>query len=132
MEDSFTVSYAIHSPTHQPSSNCHQSNDSATNSISNSLNTPLPHDLPNLTDVTLNGNDQVIVESHLSYIFAGIFDGHGGEQAAKFTKKVLLSNITSSKDFWSGQDDLILKAIKDGFVATHLAMIHEVGQYICH
>ena len=132
MEDSFTVSYATHSPAHQPSSNCHNpSDDSTAKSISNPLGPQLTSsETSNPPNLPTSNNDNLLIESHLSYVFAGIFDGHGGEQAAKFTKKVLLSNITSSKDFWSGQDDLILKSIKEGFIATHLAMLHEVGK--CH
>lgn len=138
MEDSFAISYATHSPSSSSSSNCHKSNELAsvkcTSNNTPSIDSPINIDSSNLNqsnnnnnNLHINGDNNIIIEKHLSYLFAGIFDGHGGEQAAKFTKKVLLSNITSSKDFWSGQDDLILKAIKEGFVATHLAMIHEVG-----
>jgi len=60
------------------------------------------------------------------YVYFGVFDGHGGKEAANYTKHHLLDNIFKQDYFWSGDDELVLKAIKAGFIATHMAMIKEV------
>lgn len=56
------------------------------------------------------------------YFYFGIFDGHGGREAANFAKQHLLTNITGQKDFWSQQDDDVMRAIRNGFAQTHSAM----------
>ena len=65
----------------------------------------------------------------LQYIYFGVFDGHGGVHAAKYAKENLLDEITSLKGFWSEDDNEVLKAIKDGFVATHHKMWKIVGMF---
>lgn len=64
----------------------------------------------------------------LEYAFFGIFDGHGGKEAALYAKNNLLDNIVNFKNFWQDDDELVLKAIRDGFLTTHLAMWKEVGK----
>lgn len=123
--------YATHSPTDQSSIDGLNSDDNLT---AKSTASPLgpQSKLPSASSLSSSvpsNNDDLPIGSHLSYVFAGIFDGHSGEQAEEFTRRVLLSNITSAKDFWSGQDDLILKSVKDGFSATHQAMLHEVDKW---
>lgn len=68
-------------------------------------------------------------ERDLEYAYFGIFDGHGGREAALFAKEHLMNFIVSQKNFWSDRDENVLKAIKDGFVATHMAMWKEVGNW---
>lgn len=68
-------------------------------------------------------------ERDLEYAYFGIFDGHGGREAALFAKEHLMNFIVSHKNFWSDQDENVLKAIKDGFVATHMAMWKQVGNW---
>ncbi|GFR06611.1 protein phosphatase 1D [Trichonephila clavata] len=63
----------------------------------------------------------------LEYAFFGIFDGHGGREAAQYAKNNLLDNIVTLKQFWLDDDDMVLSAIRDGFLNTHLAMWKEVG-----
>jgi len=58
----------------------------------------------------------------LEYAFIGIFDGHGGKDAALFAKEKLMDNISKSPNFWSESDDLILKAIREGFIKTQKEM----------
>lgn len=65
---------------------------------------------------------------HRKYLYSGIFDGHGGKEAALFTRDHLLNNIVSHEEFWSDDDDSILKAISLGFVDTHLSMVKELGE----
>ncbi|RWR99550.1 uncharacterized protein B4U79_00489, partial [Dinothrombium tinctorium] len=68
-------------------------------------------------------------DDRLQYAFFGVFDGHGGKEAALFTKDNLLRNIVSQRGFWSRDDHSILSAIKHGFIATHYAMMKEVSKW---
>ena len=61
------------------------------------------------------------------YLFLGIFDGHGGREAALFAKEHLMDYIVRQKGFWSNDDEQILRAIHEGFVQTHHAMWKELG-----
>jgi len=58
----------------------------------------------------------------LEYAFFGIFDGHGGKEAALFAKEHLMDNITKQQNFWSQNDDLVLKSIREGFLKTQQDM----------
>lgn len=64
-------------------------------------------------------------ERDLEYAFFGIYDGHGGAEAAAYAKEHLMDTIVKHKSFWSENDDDVLKAIKDGYIATHYAMWKE-------
>ncbi|CAG9861227.1 unnamed protein product [Phyllotreta striolata] len=61
-------------------------------------------------------------EKDLEYAFFGIYDGHGGAEAAAFAKEHLMETIIKHKSFWSDDDKDVLRAIKDGYIATHYAM----------
>lgn len=67
--------------------------------------------------------------NELEFIYFGIFDGHGGREAAVFTRQRLLHNITREKCFY-GDDDGVKEAIRRGFIATHYDMLNEVGKLI--
>lgn len=64
-------------------------------------------------------------ERDLEYAFIGIYDGHGGAEAAAFAKEHLMESIIKHKSFWSDNDEDVLRAIKDGYIATHYAMWKE-------
>lgn len=66
----------------------------------------------------------------IEYSFFGIFDGHGGKEAAHFAKDHLMDNIVSQRAFWSDDDDDVLQAIREGFFQTHMAMWKELGECI--
>lgn len=66
----------------------------------------------------------------LEYAFFGIFDGHGGPQAASFAKEHLLDAIVCHRGFWSDNDEDVLRAIRDGYIATHYAMWRDVGKHL--
>ncbi|KAG8235939.1 hypothetical protein J437_LFUL017164 [Ladona fulva] len=68
-------------------------------------------------------------EKDLEYAYFGIFDGHGGREAASFAKEHLMDSIVSQKKFWSDDDEDVLKAIRDGFIATHYAMWRELEKW---
>ncbi|ODM97892.1 Protein phosphatase 1D [Orchesella cincta] len=65
-------------------------------------------------------------ERDLLYAYFGIFDGHGGREAALYAKTHLMDHIVSQKNFWSDNDELILRAIRDGFISVHHAMWREL------
>ena len=65
---------------------------------------------------------------NLEYAYFGIFDGHGGPDAAKYAKEHLRDNIVNQDGFWSEEDENVLKAIKEGFLKTHHDMWKVVGK----
>ena len=67
-------------------------------------------------------------EHKLEYAFFGIFDGHGGKEAALFAKEHLMNFIVSDKRFWSDNDDDVLQAITSGYLQTHYAMWQDQGK----
>ena len=69
-------------------------------------------------------------DRELEYAFFGIFDGHGGGEAATFAKENLMDIIVKQKNFWSDNDEDVLKAIRDGYVNTHYAMWRELGECV--
>jgi len=75
-----------------------------------------------MEDVFSVAYQQTEDEMDLEYAFFGIFDGHGGKEAAVFAKEHLMDNITKQQNFWSEDDDLVLKAIREGFLSTQQAM----------
>jgi len=72
---------------------------------------------------------QTADEKDLEYAFFGIFDGHGGREAAAFAKEHLMDYIVSQKGFWEEDDDSVLKAIREGFIQTHYAMWKELEKW---
>ncbi|XP_011301478.1 serine/arginine repetitive matrix protein 2 [Fopius arisanus] len=68
-------------------------------------------------------------DKDLEYAFFGIFDGHGGCEAATFAKEHLMDIIVKQKNFWSDKDEDVLRAIRDGYVNTHYAMWRELDKW---
>ena len=60
--------------------------------------------------------------------FFAVFDGHGGRDAAHFAREHLWDMIKGQKGFYSGETSRVIKAIKDGFMATHCAMWKQLGE----
>ncbi|CAL8147033.1 unnamed protein product [Orchesella dallaii] len=59
---------------------------------------------------------------NFAWAFFGLFDGHGGRQAASYARKYLMHHIVSHPHFDSDEDDLVLQAITEGFVSLHNEM----------
>ena len=69
-------------------------------------------------------------DNELQYVYLAIFDGHGGDVAAKYAKQHLCHNIIRQRAFWSKtSDEDVLQAIRKGFVRTHYDMRKEVCKY---
>lgn len=64
----------------------------------------------------------------LEYAFFGIYDGHGGTEAALYAKEHLMLEIVKQKLFWSDNDEDVLRAIREGYIGTHFAMWREQGE----
>uniref|UniRef100_A0A1I8B0E8 PPM-type phosphatase domain-containing protein n=1 Tax=Meloidogyne hapla TaxID=6305 RepID=A0A1I8B0E8_MELHA len=62
------------------------------------------------------------VNGRLDYIFAAIYDGHGGPQASEYACQNLLDNVIGNQAFFSDDDQQILGAIREGFLQTHFDM----------
>lgn len=68
-------------------------------------------------------------KNNLQYAFFGVYDGHGGKEAANFARDHLMDAIVGQSQFWSQNDDDVLRAIKEGYLSTHYAMWREQGKY---
>lgn len=71
---------------------------------------------------------QTADDKDLEYAFFGIFDGHGGGEAATYAKENLMDTIVKQKNFWSDKDEDVLRAIQDGYSNTHQAMWRQLGK----
>ena len=60
--------------------------------------------------------------------FFAVFDGHGGRDAAIFAWEHLWNTIKQQKGFYSADTSSVIKAIKNGFMATHRAMWKQIGE----
>ena len=83
-----------------------------------------------MEDVFSVAYQQTEDEKDLEYAFFGIFDGHGGREAAVFAKEHLMDFIVRQRGFWAeDDDDSVLKAIHEGFMQTHQAMWKELESW---
>ncbi|CAF1324235.1 unnamed protein product [Adineta ricciae] len=76
----------------------------------------------------LNPSDK---ESPISLAYFGIFDGHGGKEAAEFARQHLCQHILEQDEFWSdpSDDNQILSAIRKGFLSCHNDMWNHVEKW---
>jgi protein phosphatase 1D len=82
-----------------------------------------------MEDVFCVAYQQTEDDKDLEYAFFGIFDGHGGGEAAAYAKEHLMDNIVNQKSFWSDDDAVVLKAIKEGFITTHHGMWNALRKF---
>lgn len=74
-------------------------------------------------------NQRLPNEWPYEFFYFGIFDGHGGEEASSFARQNLVKFITNQKDFWSNDDEDIMRAIRVGFAETQKAMKNELPKW---
>ena len=55
--------------------------------------------------------------------FVGVFDGHGGKEAAKYALKALWQEIQKQPRFRSQDVDSVSEAIKDAYLTLHNEMV---------
>ena len=82
-----------------------------------------------MEDVFSVAYQQTEDEKDLEYAFFGIFDGHGGREAAVFAKEHLMDFVVKQKMFWADDDESVLRAIREGFIQTHQAMWGELEKW---
>ena len=59
-----------------------------------------------MEDVFSVAYQQTEDEKDLEYAYFGIFDGHGGRDAAVYAKEHLMDHIVRQKGFWSEQREV--------------------------
>lgn len=74
-------------------------------------------------NVTATGSSDIL------FSYFGIFDGHGGKEAAQFAKENLYWKIIECEEFWCDDENKVLKAIHDGFVKCHIDMWKELRKH---
>ena len=62
--------------------------------------------------------NQDVGGDHLWVVF-GIYDGHGGTEAAEYTKENSIKAITESPKFGSTDDSQVESAIREGYTKVH-------------
>lgn len=63
--------------------------------------------------------------------FLGIFDGHGGKEAAIYAKQHLFQNIKAQPGFSSTDVNCVKESIRQGFLKTHNDMFNILGKQQC-
>ncbi|XP_077995888.1 protein phosphatase 1D-like [Glandiceps talaboti] len=61
--------------------------------------------------------------------YFAVYDGHGGREAAMFAREHLWENIKKQKGFFSSDPDMVVKAIRQGFLVTHKAMWKQLPKW---
>lgn len=65
--------------------------------------------------------------THTLFTYFGVFDGHSGTHAANYAKEHLMNQIVSQENFWSDDDSVVERAIRDGYIKLHEQMWKESG-----
>ncbi|XP_003742166.1 protein phosphatase 1D [Galendromus occidentalis] len=66
--------------------------------------------------------DQLLVYDDEEFMAFGVFDGHGGKEAAVYARDNLIENIQRQPGFLSESPSLMMEAITDGYLATQEAI----------
>ena len=61
--------------------------------------------------------------------FVGVFDGHGGKEAAKFSREQMWETIQRQPKFRSTEVESVQEAIKDAFLSLHNEMASHRCKY---
>lgn len=61
-----------------------------------------------------------------------VYDGHGGQDAAKFCQRDLVNNIRKQRGFYSTDDEKIRFAVKQGFEETQRSMWNSIDKWSKH
>lgn len=70
--------------------------------------------------------EHVVVDTRRSVAFFGVFDGHGGREAAHFASEHLWDLLKRQRGFWSKDHSEVCAALRKGFIACHHAMWKEL------
>uniref|UniRef100_A0A8C5EC04 Protein phosphatase, Mg2+/Mn2+ dependent 1D n=1 Tax=Gouania willdenowi TaxID=441366 RepID=A0A8C5EC04_GOUWI len=70
-----------------------------------------------------------VVHSNRSVGYFAVFDGHGGREAAQFSRDYLWEFLKKQRGFWSTCDREVCAAIRKGFIACHHAMWKKLPEW---
>lgn len=73
--------------------------------------------------------EHVVVDTRRSVAFFGVFDGHGGREAAHFASEHLWDLLKRQRGFWSKDHGEVCAALRKGFIACHHAMWKELPEW---
>ena len=74
--------------------------------------------------VNLSPNDDLKEIPELrEQAFVGVFDGHGGKEAAKYAREALWQEIQKQPKFRSQDVESVSEAIKEAYLALHKEMV---------
>lgn len=71
----------------------------------------------------LSMEDELVVYRGPDYAFFGVYDGHGGSEAARFCQQQLHLNVKASEHFSEEGDAASRLALRDGFAKTEQALM---------
>ncbi|KXJ20314.1 Protein phosphatase 1D [Exaiptasia diaphana] len=83
-----------------------------------------------MEDLTSTIHERVsFAAGNIDQYYIAVYDGHGGSEAAYFARKMLWNTIKKQRGFYSNDPAHVVKAIKEGFLATHRAMWKESDKW---
>ena len=74
-------------------------------------------------DVQLSPNEALrSIPDLREQAFVGVFDGHGGREAALYARERFWDLVQEQKNFCTTDRELVAKAIRDAYLALHSEM----------
>ena len=76
--------------------------------------------------------DEISIESgstdQIPTTYLGVFDGHGGKEAAIYARDNLFDNLKAQPGFFDDEPEKVKEAIRQAFIKTHMDMFKIVGK----
>jgi len=77
--------------------------------------------------------DEISIENgttdRIPTTYLGVFDGHGGKEAAIYARDNLFDNLKSQPGFFDDNPENVKEAIRQGFIKTHMDMFKIVDTW---
>ena len=78
-----------------------------------------PH-MEDYLDIKLSPSDALLqIPDWKDQVFVGVFDGHGGKEAALYVRKRLWDLVQEQSNFRTTDRQLVVEAIRDAYWALH-------------
>ena len=78
--------------------------------------------------------DEISIENgttdRIPTTYLGVFDGHGGKEAAIYARDNLFDNLKSQPGFFDNDPENVKEAIRQAFIKTHMDMFKIVGKFL--
>lgn len=82
--------------------------------------------------VNLSPNDSLrAIPEMREQAYVGVFDGHGGKEAAKYARENLWEVIQQQPKFQTQDVACVREAIKDAYIQLHETMLASRGKWTC-